>query len=161
MKVSIKNQQRLIRVNTQKTARLLRKMLSLLRLPRAEISLLFVNDRRMRLLNRRYRGVDQTTDVLSFPQYSAEELKAESRKRSQVSTSDLHTSSGVLPLGDIVINLPLTKRQAHENSLSFDEALKQLLIHGLLHLIGYDHEQGRNAAGKMRRKSREVFEKLR
>lgn len=135
-------------------------MLSLLRLPRAEISLLFVNDRRMRLLNRRYRGVDRTTDVLSFPQYSAEELKAEIRKRSRVSDSDLHTASGALPIGDIAINLPFAKRQAHEKCLSLDEALKQLLIHGLLHLIGYDHEQGRNAAGRMRRKSREVFEKL-
>jgi len=115
----------------------------------------------MRLLNLQYRGVDRTTDVLSFPQYRAEELKAEVKKLSRACTSDIQTSSDVLPLGDIVINLHKAKRQALENSLAFDEELKKLLIHGLLHLLGYDHEQGNQAAGRMQRKSRELFEMLR
>ena len=115
----------------------------------------------MRLLNLQYRGVDRTTDVLSFPLYSAEELKAEVKKLSHICTADIQTSSDVLPLGDIVINLHKAKRQALENSLPFDEELKRLLVHGLLHLLGYDHEQGKHAAGRMQRKSRELFEKLR
>jgi len=115
----------------------------------------------MRLLNLQYRGVNRTTDVLSFPQYSDEELKAEIKQLSHVCTSDLQTSSDVLPLGDIVINLHKAKRQALENSLAFDEELKRLLIHGLLHLLGYDHEQGKYAAGRMQRKSRELFKELR
>ena len=160
MKVYIRNQQRLIKVNRQKTARLLRKALNLLPLPRAEISLLFVNDRRMRLLNHDYRGVDRTTDVLSFPLYNAKELKAEVKKLSHLSTSGLQTLSNILPLGDIVINLHKAKQQALENGLSFDEELKRLLIHGLLHLLGYDHEKGKNAKKTMQRKSRELFEEL-
>ena len=67
MKVYIKNQQRLIKVNQQRIRSLLKKILRLLGLHKAELSILFVNDRRMRILNRQYRGVDKTTDVLSFP----------------------------------------------------------------------------------------------
>ena len=114
----------------------------------------------MRLLNHDYRGVDRTTDVLSFPLYNAKELKAEVKKLSHLSTSGLQTLSDILPLGDIVINLHKAKRQALENGLSFDEELKRLLIHGLLHLLGYDHEQGKNAARKMQRRSEELFEEL-
>lgn len=102
----------------------------------------------MRLLNRHYRGVDRTTDVLSFPQID-------------VSTQLSALSSQLFLLGDLVINLHKAKRQALENRLTVDEELKRLLIHGILHLLGYDHEQGKNAARKMQRKSRELFEKLR
>ena len=161
MKVFIKNQQRLVKVNTRKTAGLLRKILNLLRIPRAEISILFVNDRRMRLLNHQYRGIDRTTDVLSFPQYNAEELKIEIKKFSQVCTADLQTLSDHLPLGDLVINLHMAKRQALDNRLSVDEEVKRLITHGILHLLGYDHEQGKNAARKMRMKSKELSENLR
>jgi probable rRNA maturation factor len=136
-------------------------MLSLLKLPRAEISLLFVNDRKMRMLNRRYRGVDRTTDVLSFPQYRPGELKSEVRRLSYLSASRLQAASGLLLLGDLVINLHKAKRQALENMISTDEELTRLLIHGLLHLVGYDHEQGKHAARRMQRKSRELFENLR
>lgn len=160
MKVYIRNQQRLIKVNRQKTARLLRKALNLLQLPRAEISILFVNNRRMRVLNCDYRGVDRTTDVLSFPLYSAEELKAEVKKPSHVCTSDMQILPDLLPLGDIVINLQKAKQQALENRLSFDDELKRLIIHGLLHLLGYDHEQGKDADRRMQRKSRALFEML-
>jgi len=115
----------------------------------------------MRLLNRHYRGVDRSTDVLSFPQYAADELKVETRKRSQISATGFCKPSNVLPLGDIVINLPYVKKQALERHISFDEALKHLLIHGLLHLVGYDHEQDAHSAARMRRKSRQLLEELR
>lgn len=161
MKVYIRNRQRLIKVNPQKVSRLLRKILSLLRLPRTEISILFVNDRRMRLLNRQYRGIDRTTDVLSFPQYGPEELKAEVRRLSHKCTSDLQSSSEMLPLGDLVMNLHRAERQALEHNLSFDEEFRRLLVHGMLHLAGYDHEQGSSAARSMQKKSRELLLKLR
>ena len=169
MKIYIRNQQRRIKVNTQKTARLLRKTLNLLHLPRAEISLLFVNDRRMRLLNLQYRGVDRTTDVLSFPQMGAEELKSRSaevfsRLRKPLmpglKPSDVPSSAFSLLLGDIVINLHKARQQALENMLAFDEELKRLIIHGLLHLLGYDHEQGSYDEKKMRRKERELLNAL-
>jgi len=116
----------------------------------------------MRLLNAGYRGVDRTTDVLSFPQYAPDELKAHLKKRSQRPVTD-HRASSVnpLPLGDIVINLHKAKQQAFENNLSFEEELRRLLIHGLLHLLGYDHEQGESAARRMHRKSRDLIAQLR
>jgi probable rRNA maturation factor len=148
MKVYIRNRQRLLKANHLRIASQLRKALSLLGLHRAELSVLLVNDKRMRVLNRRYRGVDRTTDVLSFPQLSASHIRA-----SRVTNHDFS-------LGDIVINLHKAKRQAAENGILFDEELKRLMIHGLLHLLGYDHERGGYAEKKMKKKSEELFHKL-
>jgi len=113
------------------------------------------------MLNRAYRGADRTTDVLSFPQFSSEDIETELKKRSLKRAPVNRSSSYELPLGDIVINLHRTKRQAHENGAPFGEELDRLLIHGLLHLIGYDHEQGEDAARRMHRKTRELIRKLR
>ena len=148
MKVYIKNQQRLLKVNQQKIASLLRKALHLLRLHRAELSILFVNDRRMRVLNSQYRGVDRTTDVLSFPQSA------------DFSIHDSRFTTHEFVLGDIVINLPRAKKQAIENGLTFNEELKRLLIHGLLHLIGFDHERNQYAETKMQKKSKEILNQI-
>jgi probable rRNA maturation factor len=147
MKVYIKNCQRLLKPNQQRTASLLRKALRLLGLHKAEISILFVNDERMRILNRRYRGIDRTTDVLSFPQNEFISPNAE------------HLTPNAV-LGDIVISLPKTKKQAEENGLTFHQELKKLLIHGLLHLIGYDHEINRYQENKMRKKAKELLDNL-
>ncbi|MFA6053842.1 MAG: rRNA maturation RNase YbeY [Thermodesulfovibrionales bacterium] len=145
MKVYIKNCQRLLKPNQQRTASLLRKALRLLGLHKAEISILFVNDERMRILNRQYRGIDRTTDVLSFPQNEFISPNAERLTPNVV-------------LGDIVISLPKTKKQAEENGLTFHQELKKLLIHGLLHLIGYDHEINRYQENKMRKKAKELLD---
>jgi len=107
-------------------------------------------------LNRQYRGVDKTTDVLSFPQISAEELKS-IRKARRFGASKLQTPDVRLILGDIVINLPKAKRQATEHNLTLYEELKRLIIHGLLHLIGYDHEKDRYQKNKMESKEKELF----
>jgi probable rRNA maturation factor len=146
MKVYIENRQRRIKVSQQRIGNLLRKALRLLRLHEAELSVLLVNDRRMRILNRQYRGIDRTTDVLSFPQMT----KAQSSK--------LKAQSCLL--GDIVINLHKAERQAAEYGLPLNEELKRLLIHGLLHLTGYDHEKGRYAERKMKDKTRYLLARL-
>jgi probable rRNA maturation factor len=101
----------------------------------------------MRILNGRFRGIDRTTDVLSFPQNEF------------ISPNAQHLTTNLV-LGDIVISLPKTKKQAEENGLSFHHELKRLLIHGLLHLIGYDHEINRYQANKMRKKTKELLDKL-
>jgi len=101
----------------------------------------------MRILNREYRGVDRTTDVLSFTQIDVS---------SQLSA----LSSQHFILGDIVINLHKANRQAMEYGTTLNEELKRLLIHGLLHLIGYDHEMGKYADRKMQKKSQELFNKI-
>lgn len=60
-------------------------------------------------------------------------------------------------LGDIVINLHQAKRQAEEYGLTFYEEVTRLLIHGLLHLLGYDHEKNKHEAAKMKRKELEIL----
>jgi len=99
----------------------------------------------MRALNRRHRGVDRTTDVLSFPQLEG---------------FPFSPGTGTeLMLGDIVINLHKAERQAKEYGVSFYDELKRLLIHGLLHLLGYDHEQGKEgkeAERKMQKRAKQL-----
>ncbi len=111
---------------------------------RFEISLLLVNDKKMIDLNRQYRGIDKTTDVLSFPQIS--EFK------------NFKQSAQLTSLGDIVINIHQAKRQAKEHAMTFYEELNWLLIHGILHLFGYDHEKNKYQAKKMRTLEIELLE---
>ena len=108
----------------------------------ANLSLLLVGDRSMRRLNRRYRRKDRTTDVLAFPA-----LKPSSR------------SVPVL-LGDVVISLPQAERQARQAGHPLDRELTVLVIHGLLHLLGYDHERSRREARRMARREALVLSRL-
>ena len=78
----------------------------------------FVSDKTIRQLNRQFRGIDKATDVLSFPADETDESN----------------------LGDIAISVETAAAQAKENGLKFDEEVAQLILHGLLHLAGYDHE---------------------
>ena len=101
-----------------------------------EVSIVFTDDREIHDLNRSYRGKDKPTDVLSF---------------SQLENSDEIAPSS--SLGDIVISLDTTLRQAKEYRVTPDTELLRLLIHGLLHLLGYDHEKvSAKVAQAMRRK---------
>ncbi|WP_333655068.1 rRNA maturation RNase YbeY [Dissulfurispira sp.] len=151
MEITIRNNQRLIRINQRRIESILKKVLKHLTLNHrrysfiesAEISVLFVNDRKMRELNLQYRGKDKTTDVLSFPQI--EQFK-------QFKRFELLTS-----LGDIVINLPQAKRQAKEHGLTLYNEIAWLLIHGALHLLGYDHEKNKYQARKMREMEKELL----
>ena len=99
----------------------------------------FVSDKKMRELNKTFRGKDSTTDVLSFP-FEADEFDAE----------DNH-------LGDIAISLEQAERQAVENNLDFETEIKQLMLHGILHLCGYDHETD---DGEMNERELELRRKL-
>ena len=89
----------------------------------AGVTIAFVSDRAMRELNGRWRGKRGTTDVLSFPAGQDEFEKVEG-----------------LMLGDVVISVEQAARQAAEHGLEFDEEIAQLILHGVLHLCGYDHE---------------------
>jgi probable rRNA maturation factor len=90
---------------------------------RAELSVVLTGDGEMRRLNRAYRGKDRTTDVLSFPLLEGKRL----------------ASGGRLPLGDVVVSLPQAGRQAKARGAALGDELALLLIHGILHLLGYDH----------------------
>jgi len=92
----------------------------------SEVSVLITTDEEIQLLNHKHRGIDKPTDVLSFPQY--------------------HGIGQIPPnadcLGDIVISLPRAAAQADEFGHSLRREMAFLTAHGLLHLLGYDHEQG-------------------
>lgn len=97
----------------------------------------------MKSLNRRYRGVDRTTDVLSFPMWEK-----------------LPSGGDHVLLGDIVISAPKAALQARELGHSLGRELDRLLVHGMLHLIGYNHELSPYQARKMRAKERQILEAL-
>jgi probable rRNA maturation factor len=107
-------------------------------------------DKKMRGLNRAYRGKDYPTDVLSFPALGAVELKGLMRK-------GLPKDGPPVVLGDVVISAPRALAQATERGHGLDDELLFLLVHGILHLAGYDHETGADAARAMRRKERELM----
>jgi probable rRNA maturation factor len=126
MPVHIQNDQKEVRVNLGAVKQLFEKCLIRMKAPRAEVSLLFVNDKAIRALNYTYRGVRQATDILSFNM-------RERRKRNE----PLPPHPEVL--GDLVISLATVRRQARERGISLQAELDFVLIHGLLHLLGYDH----------------------
>lgn len=108
-----------------------------------ELSLLLTDDAEIQALNRAYRDLDKATDVLSFPQ-----------------DEDAVNESGDTLLGDVVISVETAARQAEEHHLSFNEELILLAIHGILHLLGYDHERSPQDARIMQDKTQLVFETL-
>jgi rRNA maturation RNase YbeY len=109
----------------------------------SELSIELVGDRRMRRLNRLYRNKDRTTDVLAF---SMREAVAPHSARL---TADM--------LGDVVISVPQALRQAIEAGRSADEEFLSLLVHGVLHLCGYDHERSEREAARMQRRERQLL----
>lgn len=107
-------------------------------LQNASLSILLTNDKEIHLLNKQWRGKDRPTDVLSFPQENV---------------VGLLRKTGISPweLGDIVISLDRAKEQAKEKKHSYRRELEWLLAHGLLHLLGFDHEISQKEAVRMRR----------
>ncbi|MEO6308930.1 MAG: rRNA maturation RNase YbeY [Nitrospiraceae bacterium] len=116
----------------------------------AELGILFVGDQRMRGLNRRYRGKDRTTDVLAFAMREA--CTPHALRQAQGRPLPLMPDM----LGDVVISVPTAWRQAIEAGRSLDEELTWLLIHGILHLCGYDHERSEKEARRMHRRERMI-----
>lgn len=113
------------------------------------LSVAFVSDRRMRELNKFFRGKDSTTDVLSFPHEPDEFLSESTAVAGDLSQADF--------LGDIVISAEQAQRQAKENGLTLENEIKQLILHGLLHLCGYDHEAD---SGEMNARELELRDNL-
>jgi probable rRNA maturation factor len=97
------------------------------------VSLTFTDDEGIRELNRRFRGVDRPTDVLSFPMREA----GEDEFGAEAAVDGLEEEE---PLGDIVISLPRALEQAEEYGHSAEREIGFLFVHGLLHLLGYDHD---------------------
>jgi rRNA maturation RNase YbeY len=142
MKIFIRNLQRQIKTNQKKISSDSEKLLKLLGIHNAELSILLVNDKEIRKLNLKYRRKDETTDVLSFP--LNEKLRG----------------LPFLVLGDIAVNLNAARRDASEQKIALKEHLRWLLAHGILHLLGYDHEKSKYAEKKMRLKEKKILAQL-
>lgn len=97
----------------------------------AEVSVAIVGDRRMRELNRTYRHIDTTTDVLSFPQNDP----------SQSMRPFVNPPDNVLYLGDIIVSYPQAVVEASEDNTMVDDKIIELVLHGLDHLMGIHHEE--------------------
>ena len=121
--VEVVSRQRKVRVDTERWRAFAERALKVVPSKGAGATVAFVSDRRMRELNRRWRGKRGTTDVLSFPSGEEEFERAEGAT-----------------LGDVVISVERAASQAAEHGLTFENEVEQLILHGLLHLCGYDHE---------------------
>ena len=108
---------------------------------RGEGALALVSDRKMRTLNHRYRGIDRVTDVLSFP-------TAVDEDKSILDCGSAHH------LGDIVIATGVARRQARVAGCRIGVELRRLALHGLLHLLGYDHERDTGQMARLERRLR-------
>ncbi len=109
----------------------------------SELSVLIVDDGEMARLNQQYRQIAHTTDVLSFPMMEGQ-------------------FGGIAPemLGDVVISAQTAKAMSEETGSTFESVLDLLLIHGILHLLGLDHEAGPAEAKKMKLRTKELLSML-
>ena len=125
-----------------------RTLLKLLSAERFELSLWLTGDPSIRELNRAFRRKDRATDVLSFPQ-----LDAAYREGGEL---EAYHQTIRPALGDVVISVDTARRQASRLGISTESRLRTLLIHGVLHLLGYDHERSRAEARRMFGRAREL-----
>ena len=124
-----------------------------------ELSLMIVGDRAMRSLNRRFRGKDSPTDVLSFSQLE-EVARAGRRGRLPGKRPGAVKAAPGLLIGDVVISIETAGRQAREMDVPIAKRLRTLLVHGFLHVLGYDHERSAAAAETMSARERKLIAML-
>jgi probable rRNA maturation factor len=118
-----------------------------------ELSIALVPDRVVRTFNRRYRGKDHPTDVLSFGSPRAPRTEPRTPRSSLLAPRPSHPPLSTRHLGDLVIATGIARRQAREAGHSYATELKVLALHGLLHLLGYDHHDpaGRGRMARVER----------
>jgi len=128
-------------------------ILALCGLKDVELSILIVNNQRIQGLNKQYRGINKPTDVLSFPM-----MGTEFNSVPPVQPEGL--SAQPLLLGDVVLSMEKIESQAREQGHSAECELMMLLTHGILHLIGYDHERSPQEEQRMRKKEGVILAKI-
>ena len=138
--ITVLDRQRAARVSPVRVEAFVAFALARLRSRGAQVTVLLVGDRAIRELNRRWRGKDATTDVLSFSQLEGE-------------------GGGLHPelLGDVVISVATALRHAREAGCCHGAELDRLVVHGVLHLLGYEHEGDAAAARAMRRREAAIL----
>jgi probable rRNA maturation factor len=130
--IEVVNRQRKLPVDCERWQGFTEKVLRVVPTEAANLTLAFVSDRAMRELNRLWRHQRGTTDVLSFP-----------------AGQDEFENTAGLNLGDVVISIEQAARQAQENDLTLDGEIAQLILHGVLHLCGYDHATDRGEMNRL------------
>jgi probable rRNA maturation factor len=131
MEILIKNQQKIAKIHRRRIREIIKNIIQYLKVDeKTEISILFTDDKFIKSLNKKYRGINKSTDVLTF------NLEEGDLKFPEVDKNKL--------LGDIVVSVETAQRQANSLNHNLENELMILLIHGLLHLIGYDHEEDRD-----------------
>ena len=130
--IEVVNRQRRFKIDPSRWTAFATKALGAIRNSESSATIAFVSDKRIRELNRQFRGADKATDVLSFPDDGPDKLN----------------------LGDIAISTETAARQARDNGLSFDNEVAQLILHGLLHLSGYDHQTDKGEMNRLELKLR-------
>jgi len=135
MTIDVVNRQRRRKLLAAPWVARVAEMLNVIGKPESSVTVAFVSDKKIRQLNHQFRRIDKVTDVLSFP-----------------------ADSGGGELGDIAISVETAARQAKVNGLTLDGEIAQLMLHGLLHLSGYDHETDK---GEMNRLELKLRKKLR
>lgn len=130
--IEVVNRQRKLQLDCERWQSFATRAIEVVSANGADVTIAFVSDRAMCELNRMWRHKNATTDVLSFPAEQDEFEKLEG-----------------LRLGDVAISVEQAARQAIENSLELETEIAQLILHGLLHLCGYDHESDNGEMNKL------------
>jgi probable rRNA maturation factor len=118
--------------------------------PTIEMSLLITGQARIQELNKEYRGKDQPTDVLSFSLVEQKDGESE---------AFIGPPDGLIHLGEVIISYPQTVLQAQESGHGIKKEIAILIIHGVLHILGYDHEK-KELAPAMKAREKEILEHL-
>lgn len=141
MNLQIKNLQNKLKLNTRRVRQTMKTVTRQLECQDKEISIVFTDNRGIKKLNQTYLGKNKPTNVLSF-------------SLRENDYGDINPQM----LGDIVISVETAKKDAAKGGLTFAQEIDFLLIHGLLHLLGYNHENTtKTAARQMKQKERELF----
>jgi probable rRNA maturation factor len=138
--VAIENRQKSVRVKMRGLQRFLAKVIQDLGLEKESVAVCLLNDTEMARLNGQYRNKRRTTDVLSFP--------AEERRRPSSLRSSVRKLRGSF-LGDIAISPVVARRNARTFGRRLEDELRILTLHGVLHLLGYDHETDRGEMSRV------------
>lgn len=149
--VVISNQQKKVKISTGTRLLIRKSCLATLTVNgmsgKYEVNVTFVDNEQIRELNKQFRNKDKSTDVLSFP-------------LGENGVYDLNPETGCLQLGDIVISMETAVLQAETYGHTLEREIAFLTVHSMLHLLGYDHEQGGLEEMEMRSKEETVLESL-
>ncbi len=139
LKIEFSNKTRKYKINNKLFTKMVKEIAHLSGLDDGIVSISFVGETRIRNINKKFRNIDRPTNVISFP--------------------FMDTMGKIKIIGDIIICPTVAKKQADKQKNNFADYIAFLIIHGFLHLLGYDHIEERDRI-KMEKKEEEIFQKI-